>query len=421
MNKKERMILFLLAGLNFTHILDFMIMMPLGNYLIPYFKISGQKFSWIVGAYSYAAFISGIIASFFVDNYDRKKVLLFGYTGFLVGTVLCGFSPTANTLLISRVIAGLFGGLIGAQVMSIVADTFVYERRGKAMGYLMSAFSIASVVGIPLGLFLANKISWHAPFLLIGGLGIFLIPLLIKYIPAMNQHLIQKKEGQYFIRTIKNIFANKRQVLALLLAASLMLGHFLLVPFMNPYMEFNVGFTTEDTQYVYIVGGIITLFSAPFFGKLADKYGKHKIFMITGLLSLIPIYLITNMHEIPLFYVLCVTGFWFMMANGRGVASSAMISNVVPTQIRGSFMSFNSSMQQLFTGLASTIAGYIIVTEPTTHKLIHYNWVGYLSLLIIFICVLLGYKVGETNTPTAIHETPDISNVPVHNMENSYK
>jgi predicted MFS family arabinose efflux permease len=147
MDKKERMILFLLAALNFTHILDFMIMMPLGNFLIPYFKISGQKFSWIVGAYSYSAFISGIIASFFVDNYDRKKILLFGYTGFLVGTILCGFAPSANTLLIARIIAGLFGGLIGAQVMSIVADTFIYERRGKAMGYLMTAFSVASVVG----------------------------------------------------------------------------------------------------------------------------------------------------------------------------------------------------------------------------------------------------------------------------------
>jgi len=421
MDKRERILLFLLAALNFTHILDFMIMMPLGNYLMPYFGISGQKFSMIVAAYSYSAFVSGIIASFFVDNYDRKKVLLFGYSGFLVGTILCGLSPTANTLLISRVIAGLFGGLIGAQVMSIVADTFVYERRGQAMGYLMSAFSIASVIGIPAGLFLANKISWHAPFLLVGGLGIFLIPFLVKYIPPMVQHLTQKKEGQYFFRTIKNIFANQRQVLALTLAALLMLGHFLLVPFINPYMEFNVGFSKNQTQYVYIVGGIITLFSAPFFGKLADKFGKFRIFLISGILSLIPIYLITNMKTIPLFEALAITGIWFMVANGRGVASSAMISNVVPPAIRGSFMSFSSSMQQLFTGIASTVAGLMIITDKDTRKISHYDQVGYLSLIIIVICMVIGYIVGEHSANDDPAGKQDNEDELVHNKESFYK
>ena len=418
MDKNERIILFLLGALNFTHILDFMIMMPLGNYLMPYFKISGQQFSLIVAAYSYSAFVSGIIASFFVDNYDRKKVLLFGYVGFLVGTILCGFSPTPDTLLISRVIAGLFGGLIGAQVMSMVADTFIYERRGKAMGYLMSAFSVASVVGIPVGLFLANSFSWHAPFLLVGGLGIILIPFLVKYIPSMTQHLQEKEQGKYFLRTVRNIFANNRQILALLLSASLMLGHFLLVPFINPFLEFNVGFSKDQTQYIYIVGGIITLFTGPLFGRLADKFGKLKIFIISGLISLIPIFLLTNMPAIPFYYVLIVTGFWFMIANGRGVASSALISNVVPPESRGSFMSFNSSMQQLFTGIASTVAGLIIVTEKNSNKLIHYNWVGYLSLLIILICVFIGHKVGEGEPKAILPVTgsPDIADVPVHSM-----
>ena len=362
---------------------------------MPFFKISGQKFSLIVAVYSYSAFASGIVASFFVDNYDRKKVLLFGYVGFLAGSILCGFAPSANTLLGARIIAGLFGGLISAQVMSIVADTFAYEIRGRAMGILMSSFSVASVIGIPIGLFLANKFSWHAPFIFIGIMGIFLIPLLIKFIPPMKQHLIQKKEGGYFVQTIKNIFANKRQVLALALGACLWSGHFLLVPFINPYMEFNVGFSKNDTQYIYIVGGIITLFSGPLFGRLADKYGKLRIFIICGSLSLIPIYLISNMHIVPLYYALTITGLWFMLSNGRTVAATAMVSNVVPPQTRGSFMSFNSSIQQLFTGFASTIAGFIIFTDPHTQKLYNYNWVGYLSLFVICVCLFVGYKVGE--------------------------
>jgi predicted MFS family arabinose efflux permease len=321
--------------------------------------------------------------------------------------------------LIARIIAGLFGGLIGAQVMSIVADTFVYERRGQAMGYLMSAFSIASVVGIPVGLFLANKISWHAPFILIGGLGFLLVPLLIRYIPPMTQHLQQKKEGQYFFRTISNIFSNRRQVLALTLSALLMLGHFLMIPFINPYMEFNVGFSKNQTQYIYIVGGIITLFSAPLFGKLADKYGKFKIFMICGMLSIVGVLLITNMQPSALFYALAVTGFWFMMANGRGVASSAMISNVVPAQTRGSFMSFNSSVSQLFTGFASTLSGFIILTGTDTRRIFHFNRVGYLSAFILFVCIIIGYMVGEKAPIPAGKQ--DIADVPVHNMESSYK
>ncbi len=396
MSSKERAILVLLAALNFTHILDFMIMMPLGSYLMPYFNMSGQKFSVIVAAYSISACVSSLVASFFVDNFDRKKVLLFGYVGFLVGTILCGLAPTANLLLAARVVAGLFGGLIGAQVLSIVADTFPYERRAQAMGYLMSAFSFASVIGVPFGLFLSNKISWHAPFLLVGILGILLIPFLVRYIPSMTNHLhVQDAHRTSPMENFLSIFRNNRQVLALLLAGSLMFGHFLIIPFINPFMEFNVGFTKQQTQFIYMVGGIVTLISAPLSGKIADSRGKLKLFVITALLSLPLIYLITNMPVIPFYYVLIVTGLWFMIANARGVTSSALVSGVVSPEHRGSFMSINSAVQQMFTGIASIIAGWIIVTDKTTQKITHYNWVGYLSLAVILLCVFLGRRLGE--------------------------
>lgn len=397
MTKKERIILLLLAALNFTHILDFMIVMPLGNYLMPYFNISAQKFSVIVAAYSISACLASLIASFFVDNFDRKKVLLFGYIGFLVGTILCGFAPTANLLIAARVLAGLFGGLIGAQVLSIVADTFSYERRGEAMGYLMTAFSLASVFGVPFGLFLSNKISWHAPFLLVGGLGIVLIPLLIRYIPSMTQHL-HAEDRAHRPSAIKNfiaIFTHNKQVLALILAGSQMLGHFLIIPFINPFMEFNVGFSKTESQFIYIVGGLVTLVSAPLSGKLADRIGKLKLFVIAALLSLPPIFLITNMPAAPLYAVLCVTGFWFLVANARGITSSAMVSGVVPPEHRGSFMSLNSSVQQMCTGIASIVAGWIVVTDKTTQQITHYNWVGYLSLAVIVACIFLARKLGE--------------------------
>ncbi len=395
MKKEERIILLLLAALNFTHILDFMIMMPLGNYLIPYFHISSQKFSTIVSSYSYSAFATGIIASFFVDNYDRKKVLLLGYIGFLVGTILCGFAPSANLLIVARIIAGLFGGLIGAQVQSIVADIFVYEKRGQAMGYLMAAFSIASVLGIPIGLFLSENMSWHAPFLLIGILGIILIPFLIRHIPPITAHLVAGPEKHNRLEVLQKIFSKKNYRIALALSGFLMLSHFLLVPFLTPFMEFNVGFSKGQIQYIYIVGGITTLISAPIAGKIADNIGKLKVYVWSAILSLLPVFLISNMPAIAFYYVLIVTGFWFLISNSRGIAASAMVSNVVPPQLRGSFMSLNSSMQQLFTAMASTIVGFVIVSDGATHKIKHYNWAGYLSIALLLFCIYLGIKLGE--------------------------
>ena len=398
MQKNERIILFQLAALNFTHIIDFMIMMPLGNHLITYFNISGQKFSILLAAYSISACISSFIASFFVDNFDRKKVLLFGYAGFLIGTFLCGLAPSANMLLLARILAGLFGGLIGAQVMSIVADIFPYERRGSAMGYLMTAFSVASIVGVPLGLLLADLFSWHAPFLLVAFLGILLIPFLLRYIPSMTNHLVNKSTGytSSFDR-FKHIFSVKMQVNGLLLSAFLMLGHFLIIPFITPYMEFNVGFERSQIKYIYVVGGLVTLFTAPLVGRFADKYGKLRVFTITAFLSLIPVLIITNMPVIPFYYVLIVTGFWFIVANGRNIASSTMVSNVVLTENRGSFMSINSSLQQLFTGLASLIAGFIVVTKKPNPQLLHYSWVGYLSLLVIVFCIFLARRLKASS------------------------
>ena len=393
MNKDERILLFLLAAINFTHILDFMIIMPLGNYLMPYFHIDSQQFSLIVSAYSYAAFTSGIIAAFVIDNFDRKKSLLFGYTGFVVGTLLCGIAPNYQMLIAARILAGLFGGLIGAQVLSIVADAFVYEKRGQAMGYLMAAFSVASVAGGPISLHIANLISWHAPFILVAVLGAVLVPLTHKYLPQMRGHLVHSNQRKP-VEAFKIIFRRRSALVALLLSASLMLGHFLIVPFINPFMEFNVGFTRNQIPLIYVAGGVATLFSAPVFGRMADNYGKLKIMVICILLSLPFVYLITNMPRIPFYFVLIATAIWFVVANGRSIAAQAMISNVIEPQYRGSFMSLNSSFQQLFVGSASAIAGFI-VTNDSSKRIYNYNWVGYLSMVIILMCIYLGVQLNR--------------------------
>ena len=390
MSKNERLIIILLASINFTHILDFMIMMPLGNYLMPYFHISPRQFTFLVGAYTLTAGVSGFAAAFFVNRFDRKKVLLYGYAGFLVGTFACGFAPTYALLLAARVFAGLFGGLIAAQVLSIVADIFPYERRGAAMGAIMSAFAVASTFGVPFSLYLANIISWHAPFILVGVLGMLIIPLVIKLLPAMRGHILEKREKK--MEVLMAVVKNPTQRLALLFSCLIMLGHFLIIPFINPYMEFNNGYPKSITPMIYLVGGISSFFAANILGRIADKYGKLKVFSVSVLTSLIFVWLITNLPPIHFSIALLFFGIWFVLATGRGVSAQAMISNVVNPQQRGSFMSFNSSVQQLGTAAASFIAGFIVI-QSTDGKIQHYNWLGYISIVVLLICFFLARRL----------------------------
>lgn len=395
MDRKERMILILLACLNFTHILDFMIMMPLGNYLMPHFNISAQFFSLIVAAYPVTAFFSGLMAASFVDRYDRKKILVSAYIGFLVGTILCGLAPTAGLLMAARIATGLFGGLIGAQVLSIIADVFPYEKRGRAMSSIFLAFSVSSIFGVPFSLYLANLISWHAPFIFIGIVGVVLVPLLVKFIPSVSAHLSTRNgEKENLADVFRSIFSQRNQLLALALTSISMLGHFMVIPFINPYMEFNVGFSKQETPLIYMVGGAFTLISSSFIGRLADKYGKFKIYRICLFLSIVPILIITNMPVLPLYVVLGIFGCWFMFSTGRNIPSQAMISTVVAPARRGQFMSVNSSIQQLSTGSAAIISG-MIVTQSANGTIDHYEWVGYLSIAILVLSFFVARQLAK--------------------------
>ena len=244
MTKKERIVLFILASLNFTHILDFIIMMPLSNYLIPFFKITAFQFSLLVASYSISAFISGLVISLVIDRFDRKRSLLFAYVGFLIGTICCGFAYSFELLLAARILAGLFGGIIGAQVLAIVADLFSYQRRGRAMAAVMSAFAVASIIGVPISLYLTNLFNydWHVPFILVGTLGVFFVPLIIKFVPSIKGHIVTRDKSESPFKALITVCIVPAQRTALIFACLLMMGHFLIIPFINPYIEYNKGF-----------------------------------------------------------------------------------------------------------------------------------------------------------------------------------
>ncbi len=395
MGSKHKIVLYLLAALNFTHILDFMIMMPLGNYLMPYFGIGPAAFTNLVGAYTLSAAFSGFAAAFFVDRFPRKKVLVIAYAGFLLGTLACGLAPSYTLLLAARLLAGLFGGLISAQVLSIISDLFAYEERGKAMGAVMSAFAVASTLGVPFALYLANLMSWHAPFLLVALLGVILLPMLVKYIPPMDAHMHDREEGRKVLQTLTDVVKNRKQLLALLFSALIMMGHFLIIPFINPFMEFNMGFSKSHTPMIYLVGGIASFFAANILGRVADRFGKLPVFTTSVLISLVFVFAITHLRPIPFVFVLVMFAAWFILSTGRGVTAQAMISNLVEPSQRGSFMSFNSSLQQLGTSTASFIAGLVVV-QGDGGKILRYGWLGYASILILVAALLLArYLFGK--------------------------
>lgn len=395
MNLKEKTLLIILAAVNFTHIMDFMIMMPLGPQLMKLFQITPQQFGFAVSAYSITAGITGFISAFFVDKYDRKQVLLFAYIGFVVGTFSCALAPTYFFLVAARVLAGFFGGMIGAQVLSIVADTFEYHRRASAMGILMTAFSLASVIGVPTGLWLAARFSWHAPFLVVGGLGTIIILLIAFFIPPINKHLQQEQTdapSRNPLHVLTDILNTPNQMRALTLSIVLMLGHFSIIPFIAPSLVGNVGFSQENIFLIYLVGGLLTIFSAPLVGKLADRRGKYPVFVIFALFSIVPVWLITNLWPMPLWAVLTIAGLFFITVNGRMIPTQAIVSSVTTPQQRGGFMSINSSMQQLASGLAANIGGAIVV-KTSEGRLDHYNWVGWFSITLILACVFLAGRV----------------------------
>ncbi len=421
MARKETWIIVLLAAINFTHILDFMIMMPLGNYLMPFFDITPREFSFLVGAYPITAFVSGFAAAFFVDRHDRKKVLVFAYIGFLIGTLACGTSSTYGLLLASRILTGLFGGLIGAQVLSIVADLFGYERRGAAMGAVMSSFAIASTIGVPLALYLANIFSWHAPFIFVVAIGMAIVLLVIKFIPTMDGHIREKDGTRHRFHVLLSVVRSREQSLALVFSALVMMGHFLIIPFINPYLEFNKHYSRDITPIIYFVGGIASFCAALILGKMSDKVGKLTVFSWSVLFSFAMVWIITNLPVLPFSIVILFFAFWFIVATGRAVTAQAMISNVVSQEQRGSFMTFNSSVQQLGTGIASLLAGFI-VTKDSTGKLYRYEWVGYISIVVLLLGLILGRYLfagmDKTKPDKLLDELPGTGDMAAKGMVN---
>lgn len=390
--KKEKALLYTLAVIQFSHITDFMILMPLGPQLMDAFSIKPSQFALLVSAYTFSAGIFGFIGAFFIDRFDRKQSLLIIALGFALGTLACGFSTNYGMLLFTRAFTGAFGGILGALILAIVGDVIPNERRASAMGVIMASFSLASVIGVPIGLYLATLSDWHFPFFVLGGLAMSALIPIYMYIPKINAHIDSKEDRENPIEIISKVFKNKNQLLALGFGVIIMLSHFSIVPFISPYMVANVGFTEEQLSYIYLIGGALTIFTSPLIGKFADRYGRQKIFAITVLMASVPVFFITQMGETPIALVLLVTTLFFIFGAGRMIPSTTMVTSSVKPKNRGSFMSFNSASRQMTNGFAAYIAG-LIITEDSNGLLQNYELVGYFAIIMGMISIYVGSKI----------------------------
>jgi multidrug resistance protein len=385
---KEKLLLWTLAAINFTHIVDFMILMPLGPQLMRIFEISPREFGLLVSSYTFSAGLSSFLGAFVLDKYDRRKIMLCVFTGFLLGTLACALSPNYPILLISRILSGVFGGLTSALVLSIIGDVIPDARRGRAMGLVMAAFSVASVFGVPFGLFIASISNWHAPFFFLAALSLIILWMIYKFIPSITAHLVEKKLKPSPIQVVKRVTGNPNQMRAITLTIMMMLGQFTIIPFLSPYMVANVGFTDLELTYIYMAGGLFTIFTSPWVGRLTDKYGKVKVFTVFMSLNIVPIAVITQLGATPIPYVLLITTMFFVTSNGRMVPAAALITGTAKAENRGSFLSFNSAVQQFGAGVASFFAG-LVLTEGAGGELQNFDIIGYIAIVFSLICIPL--------------------------------
>jgi predicted MFS family arabinose efflux permease len=376
--KKEYFFLFALAGIQFTHILDFMIMMPLGPEFIRELNINTHEFGLLLSSYTFAAALAGVFATYFVDRFERRALLLSLYACFIIATLVCGLAPDYHSLFIARACAGAFGGILSSLVQTIVADSISFERRGKALGTVMSAFSISTVAGVPLSLLLAHNIpylGWRAPFFFIALISSLILYLGYRNIPKISGHLQHSHEGSRFSQ-IWNIFVAHQHLRAFFFMALIMLTGFSVIPYIALYLTSNVGIDNGYIPLIYLCGGIATLMSSRVIGQMADRYGKVRIFKILAIASLIPLLVTTNLMPVPLWVALINSTAFFILISGRMIPAMAIASQMVEAKIRGTFMSLVGSVQMLASGLASVLAG-MVVTIGADGKMEHYNLVGY--------------------------------------------
>ncbi|HEX2845789.1 MAG TPA: MFS transporter [Chitinophagaceae bacterium] len=389
----QKLVVALLALLQFTVVLDFMVLSPLGDILMKSLDIVPARFGWVVSAYAFSAGGAGILAAGFADKFDRKKLLVFFYIGFIVGTFACAMANNYHELLVARIITGLFGGVIGAVSMAIITDLFEPAQRGRVMGIVQMGFAASQVLGIPVGLYFANNWGWHSSFLMIVVLALLIgITIVLKMKPVTAHLSLQSDKSPllHFWHTL----ANRTYRIGFTATALLSVGGFMLMPFGSAFLVNNIHISQEELPLVFLFSGIASIVIMPMIGKLSDRIDKFNLFAAGSLLAIIMIIVYTNLSPVPLWLIILINMILFMGIMSRVIPAVALTTSIPEMKDRGAFMSINGSLQQMAGGIAAISAGLIVSQPSKAAPLQHYPTLGIVVCCAIVVCAVFVYRVS---------------------------
>lgn len=390
----QKFVVAILAFLQFSIILDFMIIAPLGAIVMPALQIGPQEFSTVVSAYAFSAGLSSLLAAGFADRFDRKNLLLFFYTGFILGTGLCAVASDFHLLLLARIVTGVFGGVIGSVVLAISTDLFPLEMRGRVMGFVQTAFAASQILGLPVGLYLANRWNWHAPFIMIVAVGSVVGIVILMCLKPVNMHLALKQEHSPLAHLLHTV-AEPRYLLAFATVTLLATGGFMIMPFSSAYTVNNLGISLEQLPMVYLVTGLCTIFAGPLIGRASDRLGKFPVFLFGTLTSIVMVITYTNLGPIPFAAVIVVNVVMFVGIFSRMISAQALMSAIPKVTQRGAFNAVSSSLQQVSGGVASVIAG-LIVAQGADGRITHFNVLGYVVAGVSLVTLTFMYRIHRS-------------------------
>lgn len=361
----ERLILLLLFLAQFVNILEFMMVMPLGPDFSKAVGIPLSKLGWVGSSYTFAAALAGIGGMFLLGRVPRKKALMVTLAGMSIGTFCGGLAQNAVMLLGSRVVAGIFGGPATSAAMGLVADHFPEHRRGKAMGAVISAFSVAAVAGVPISLQLSLWGGWRVPFFAVGILAFLVAVGVGLAMPPKNVAMPASRAA--LLATLKGVLKKKRVWLAYIMTSVAMFSGFLLIPNLAAYVQGNLAFPREQMGQLYLCGGILSFAAIALTGRLVDHFGSFAIGGITSgvLILLIYGFFYRGLTELPttiVCYALFVT--FMPLMSARNVALHTLNSKVPEPMERSIFMSALSTINS--TGSASGAFVASMVLSQTT-------------------------------------------------------
>jgi predicted MFS family arabinose efflux permease len=381
----------MLAFLQFAVILDFMLMSPLGAIIMPALHVTPVQFGHVVSAYAFAAGVSGFLTAGFADRFDRKKLLLFFYTGFIAGTLWCGLATTYGSLLLARIATGVFGGVIGSIVLAITTDLFPPQMRGRVMGFIQTAFAASQILGLPIGIWLSSRWNWHVPFLALVVLGLAGGLVIALRMRPVDEHLKLHPEHSAFWHLFHTV-TQPRYLLSFVSVLFLATGGFMLMPFSSAFTVNNLGISLESLPVIYLVTGIATIFVGPLVGKAADAFGKLRVFFTGTAIVIVMVLIYTHLGPSTLLVVTAINVVLFIGIFSRMIPFQALMTQVPAQTQRGSFNAINASISQLAGGLASLVAGHIVV-QGADGRLQHYDVAGYVVIATAIIVSFLMWRI----------------------------